>query len=71
MIALGRALDEARREISLDPLTRLYNRKTFDEQLARAADMTSLFAEPACLLLIDIDAFKTIKRYHGHPRATK
>jgi diguanylate cyclase len=67
MAQLGRALEEARREVGLDPLTRLFNRKTFDEQLARVNDMSSLFGQSACLLVIDIDHFKHINDGFGHP----
>src|SRR3954453_3547678 len=67
MAALGRALEETRREVALDPLTRLYNRKTFDEELERAGDMSGLFGQPACLLLVDADHFKGVNDRHGHP----
>ncbi|MET0591723.1 MAG: GGDEF domain-containing protein, partial [Polyangiaceae bacterium] len=66
MAALGRALEEARREVGLDSLTRLANRKSFDEELGRVADLASLFREPACLLLIDADHFKAINDGFGH-----
>jgi diguanylate cyclase (GGDEF)-like protein len=66
MAALGRALEEARREVGLDSLTRLANRKSFDEELGRAADVASLFRQPACLLLIDIDHFKSVNDNYGH-----
>ena len=67
MAALGRALEEARREVALDPLTRLYNRKTFDDQLERAVDLCGLFGQDACLLLIDVDHFKQVNDCYGHP----
>ncbi len=66
MAALGRALEEARREVGLDSLTRLANRKAFDEELGRVADVASLFRQPACLLLIDADHFKSINDGYGH-----
>jgi len=67
MAALGRALEEARREVGVDSLTKLCNRKTFDEQLQRVADLASLFGQKACLLLVDIDHFKFVNDNHGHP----
>jgi diguanylate cyclase len=66
MAALGRALEEARREVGIDSLTRLANRKSFDEELGRVADLASLFREPACLLLVDADHFKAVNDSHGH-----
>ena len=64
---LGRQLEEARREGTLDPLTRLGNRGAFDAHVARTADMAVLFATPACLLMIDVDHFKRINDSAGHP----
>jgi diguanylate cyclase (GGDEF)-like protein len=66
MAALGQALEEARREVGLDSLTRLANRKTFDDEIGRAADVASLFQQPACLVLVDIDHFKSVNDGSGH-----
>ncbi|HEX7668214.1 MAG TPA: GGDEF domain-containing protein [Polyangiaceae bacterium] len=63
--ALGEALEEARREGALDPLTRLSNRRTFDEELERTVDV-SIFGRRMGLLLVDIDHFKNINDAHGH-----
>jgi diguanylate cyclase (GGDEF)-like protein len=63
--ALGEALEEARREGALDPLTRLSNRRTFDEELERTVDV-SIFGRRMGLLLVDIDHFKKINDSHGH-----
>jgi diguanylate cyclase (GGDEF)-like protein len=67
MAALGRALEDARREVGLDALTRLCNRKTFDEELVRVADLSSLFGQNGCLLLVDVDHFKFVNDTYGHP----
>ena len=46
-----------------DPLTGLYNRRSFDDALARAtAD-----GGPAALVLFDFDAFKAVNDDLGHP----
>jgi diguanylate cyclase len=52
---LQRDLDEVRRESLLDPLTKIYNRKCFDDGLLRAISEANLGGAPLCLLLVDID----------------
>jgi diguanylate cyclase (GGDEF)-like protein len=63
---LGTQLEEARQESSLDPLTRLYNRKMLDVMLARAVDMRAVFGKRVCLLMVDADHFKQVNDRHGH-----
>lgn len=63
---LGRELEDARRESSLDPLTGLANRKAFDEYLTRSIELHSLLGQPASLLMIDVDNFKQINDTYGH-----
>jgi diguanylate cyclase (GGDEF)-like protein len=46
-----------------DPLTALYNRRSFDAALERALARP----EGAALVLFDFDAFKAINDDHGHP----
>lgn len=59
-------LVRARDEAVLDPLTRVLNRKGFDQQLAL------MLAEPAApgkvhgLIMLDIDHFKKVNDTHGH-----
>jgi diguanylate cyclase len=62
---LQRDLDDVRREAQLDPLTKIFNRKFFDEELdhalAGAGD-----GRPLSLLLLDIDHFKRFNDTWGH-----
>lgn len=63
---LGSALESARRESETDPLTRVPNRKAFDEYLARTVEMHKAFAQPMSLLIVDVDHFKAVNDTHGH-----
>jgi diguanylate cyclase len=64
---LGHELQEARRESVIDPLTQVYNRRAFDHYLHRVTCLRELFEQPAVLLLIDADHFKSINDTYGHP----
>jgi len=63
---LGRELEDARRESALDPLTGLANRKAFDEYITRSIELHSLLGQPASLMMIDVDNFKSINDTYGH-----
>lgn len=63
---LGKQLEEARRESSLDALTGLGNRKLFDMVLPRAMQMYSLGRQPVVLLMIDMDKLKLVNDMYGH-----
>jgi diguanylate cyclase len=63
---LQRDLDEVRRESMLDPLTKIYNRKSFDEGMLRAIAEADSEYGPLCLLLVDIDHFKRFNDSYGH-----
>lgn len=64
---LGSELQEARRESVIDPLTQLYNRRAFDDYVGKLACLRDVFAQPVCLLLVDVDHFKAVNDTHGHP----
>jgi len=66
IMGLQRDLDEVRRDSLLDPLTKIYNRKCFDDGLLRAISEANLGGEPLCLLLVDIDHFKRFNDSYGH-----
>jgi diguanylate cyclase len=65
--SLRQELAVAKTESMLDPLTGLSNRKAFDEYLAKTVEFHAMLGAPACLMLIDIDHFKTVNDTHGHP----
>jgi len=56
----------ARDEAVLDPLTRVLNRKGFDEQLALLLAQPSEPDTAPCMIMIDIDHFKQVNDTHGH-----
>jgi diguanylate cyclase len=64
--ALQRDLDEVRRESMLDPLTKIYNRKSFDEGMLKAFAEAADTGAPLCLMLLDIDHFKRFNDTWGH-----
>lgn len=63
---LQRDLDDVRREALLDPLTKVHNRKAFDDGLLRAVGHATETGRPLCLMLIDIDHFKEFNDRFGH-----
>ena len=65
--AVEQELGSVRKEMILDPLTRLYNRGALDLQLERTASVSFFSETPACVFMVDIDHFKQINDTHGHP----
>jgi diguanylate cyclase len=64
--SLQRDLDEVRRESLLDPLTKIFNRKCFDEGLVKAIEEAVSNGEPLSLVMLDIDHFKAFNDVFGH-----
>ena len=64
--ALGDDLESARRESETDPLTRIPNRKAFDDYLARSVEMHQAFGHTMSMLIVDVDHFKTVNDSSGH-----
>ena len=60
-------LQQAREQAALDPLTQLHNRASLDTHLERVADLAFLLNSSPCLLMIDVDHFKSINDRFGHP----
>jgi len=50
----------------IDPLTNLYNRRFFDDELQRTYGLAVRHGRPVSLLIADIDFFKTINDTFGH-----
>ena len=66
IVALQQDLEDVRREALLDPLTKLHNRKAFDEGLLQLVVQSREKKTPLCLMLIDIDHFKRFNDTWGH-----
>jgi diguanylate cyclase (GGDEF)-like protein len=60
-------LGSARKLMTLDSLTQLYNRGALDLQLERTVSLSFFSETPACVFMVDIDHFKHINDTHGHP----
>jgi two-component system cell cycle response regulator len=54
-----------------DGLTKLYNRRYFQEQLLRAFDQSFRYRRPLSVAVIDIDLFKKINDTYGHGTGDK
>jgi len=63
---LGDDLESARRESETDPLTRIPNRKAFDDYLARSVEMHRAFGHAMSMLIVDVDNFKMVNDSNGH-----
>ena len=59
-------LDTVEEAAFTDHLTGLANRRRFERQMGREVTRTSRYGRPFCLLLIDIDNFKSVNDTYGH-----
>lgn len=70
LLAKQRELERSKRALESlalkDPLTQLYNRRHFDEQIAREWNRARRECLPVSLFMIDIDHFKRFNDNFGH-----
>jgi two-component system, sensor histidine kinase LadS len=63
-------LEMANKELSkmsyTDPMTKLYNRRYFDQILSSEVKRASRTRQPVSVILADIDHFKQVNDLHGH-----
>lgn len=65
-IQLRQAQEQLEYYAARDPLTGLYNRRTFNEFLQREWGRAIRARTPISAILIDVDAFKLYNDHHGH-----
>jgi two-component system, cell cycle response regulator len=70
IVDLQKELLETNKRLELlsitDGLTKLYNHRYFQDELARAFDESQRYERPLSLAMIDIDFFKKVNDTHGH-----
>ncbi len=59
-------LDSCEEAAFTDHLTGLANRRRFERQLERERTRTQRYGRPFCLLVLDVDHFKSVNDTHGH-----
>ena len=64
--ALQEELIQAREEATIDALTGLNNRRGLDKTLQESLRISNEQKKPLCILMMDIDHFKSINDNHGH-----
>ena len=53
---------------TVDPHTEIYNHRYFIKALDQEIHRSQRYGRPLCLMMIDIDDFKTYNDTHGHPQ---
>ena len=64
-----RKVEELRESALRDPLTGLYNRSFFHQELARQVASATRYDRPLAMLVLDIDDFKRVNERLGHLEA--
>jgi diguanylate cyclase (GGDEF)-like protein len=67
MLTYRQRFESLREKVIRDPLTGLYNRGFFDENLPKELERASRLRRPLALLMLDADHFKHYNDTMGHP----
>jgi diguanylate cyclase len=54
------------KEARTDALTHLFNRRAFDDEMAKLETTFMERSQPSCVMMIDVDHFKRFNDTHGH-----
>lgn len=65
-IASARTFDAVERKATTDGLTGVWNRRTLDEKLAEAVARVRRSGTPLCVIMTDVDHFKSVNDTWGH-----
>jgi diguanylate cyclase (GGDEF)-like protein len=67
MLVSERTVTAHKTAASVDPLTGMFNRRGFAEACARVIEREAVAGRPVCVMIFDIDHFKSINDRFGHP----
>lgn len=65
---INRSKEKLSRLALVDRLTLLYNRRFFDDAIAREVERAKRYSQELSLIMIDIDNFKDFNDTHGHQK---
>ena len=65
-ITIAGLFEEVRKQAITDPLTGLYNRRYFEDNIEREAERALRLGQPFSLISLDLDHLKTINDTYGH-----
>lgn len=65
-ITIAGLFEEVRKQAVTDPLTGLYNRRYFEENIEHEAERAIRLGQPFSLVSLDLDHLKTINDTYGH-----
>jgi two-component system cell cycle response regulator len=66
-LRIAALVEESQRFATIDPLTGLMNRRAFSAAARSEVARSERYGTPFCLLLLDVDHFKTVNDKRGHP----
>jgi diguanylate cyclase len=64
--SLKQQMEKVKQEIIIDPLTRTYNRRAYDEKIKQEIMGFQRYSRPTALAIVDIDHFKNVNDTYGH-----